>query len=87
MAILDSGFRRNDDRSKTHRFKSAELPGVLVEVAQMLMDHNEYARERALRDPEFATAIRERAIKLLGGNEEDRRIAFRILQKQLARVS
>ena len=49
----------------------------------MLMDHNEYARERALRDPDFASAIRERAIELLEGNEEDRRIAFRILQNQL----
>lgn len=49
----------------------------------MLMDHNEYARERALSDPEFATAIRERAIKLLDGNEEDRRIAYRIMRRQL----
>lgn len=49
----------------------------------MLMDHNEYARDRALRDPEFATAIRERAIELLDGNEEDRNIAFRVLYQQL----
>ena len=49
----------------------------------MLMDHNDYARERALRDPEFAAAIQERAIELLDGNEEDRRIAHRILRQQL----
>lgn len=49
----------------------------------MLMDHNEYARERALSDPGFATAIRERAIELLDGNDEDRRIAYRIMRRQL----
>ena len=49
----------------------------------MLTDHNDYAKERALRDPEFASAIRKRAIELLDGNEEDRRIAYRILQQQL----
>ena len=49
----------------------------------MLMDHNDYARERALRDPEFASAIRGRAIELLDGNEEDRQIAFRVLYQQL----
>ena len=49
----------------------------------MLIDHNEYARDRALRDPEFASAIRERAVELLHGNEEDRRIAHRILRQQL----
>ena len=49
----------------------------------MLMDHNEYAKERAMRDPEFASALRERAIELLDGNEEDRRIALRILRQQL----
>jgi len=49
----------------------------------MLTDHNEYARDRALRDPEFASAVRERAIELLDGNEEDRQIAFRVLYQQL----
>ena len=49
----------------------------------MLMDHNDYARERASRDPEFAFAIRERAIELLDGDEADRRIARRILLQQL----
>ena len=49
----------------------------------MLMDHNDYARERALRDPEFVAALRERAIELVDGNEEDRRIAHRILHQQL----
>lgn len=49
----------------------------------MLMSHDDYAKDRALRDPEFAAALRQRAIDLLDGNEEDRRIAFRILQKQL----
>lgn len=49
----------------------------------MLMNHDDYAKERALRDPEFASAIRKRAIGLLDGNEEGRRIAFRILQHQL----
>ena len=49
----------------------------------MLIDHNDYARERATRDPEFASAIRERALGLLDGNDEDRQIAFRILRYQL----
>ena len=49
----------------------------------MLTDHNDYAKKRADRDPEFASALRERAIGLLEGNEEDRRIAFRILCQQL----
>ncbi|MCY4367698.1 MAG: hypothetical protein OXE17_15970 [Chloroflexi bacterium] len=49
----------------------------------MLMNHDDYAKERALRDPEFASAVKKRAVGLLEGNEEDRRIAFRILQNQL----
>ena len=49
----------------------------------MLTRHDDYARERAKRDPEFAQAIRKRATGLLGGNEEDRRIAQRILTQQL----
>ena len=48
-----------------------------------LISHDDYARERALRDPEFAEVIRKRAIGFLGGNEEDTRIAYRILLKQL----
>ena len=58
---------------------------MLVETtgANGLIHHDDYARDRALRDPEFASAIRERAIELLDGNEEDRRIAYRILHQQL----
>lgn len=48
-----------------------------------LIHHHDYAKERAIRDPEFASALRERAIELLDGNEEDRRIALRILRQQL----
>ena len=44
---------------------------------------DKYAREHANRDPEFASALRERAIELLDGNKEDRRIALRILHEQL----
>ena len=49
----------------------------------MLLSHDEYAKERAAREPEFAEAIRKRAIELLDGNDEDRRIAYRILYEQL----
>ena len=61
---------------------------MLVETtgANGLIHHDDYARDRALRDPEFASAIRERAIELLDGNEEDRRIALRILYKQLGQI-
>ncbi len=48
-----------------------------------LTKHDDYARLRAKRDPEFARLIRQRAIKLLNGDEEDRQIARRILQNQL----
>ena len=48
-----------------------------------LTKHDDYARLRAKRDPEFAQRIRQRAIELLDGDEEDRRIARRILQNQL----
>ena len=49
----------------------------------MLLSHDEYARERANRDLEFARAIRKRDLGLLNENEEDRRIARRILCDQL----
>ena len=49
----------------------------------MLTKHDDYARERANRDREFARAIRQRAIGLIDGNDEDRRIAQRILRDQL----
>ena len=48
-----------------------------------LTKHDNYARLRTKRDPEFARRIRQRAIELLDGDEEDRRIARRILQHQL----
>ena len=48
-----------------------------------LTKHDDYACTRAKRDPKFARLIRQRAIELLDGNEEDRRIARRILQNQL----
>ena len=40
----------------------------------------DYVRDRIARDPEFARLRRGTAIKLLDGNDEDRRIAFRILR-------
>lgn len=48
-----------------------------------LTKHDDYACLRAKRDPEFARRIHQRAIELLDGDEEDRRIARRILQNQL----
>ena len=48
-----------------------------------LTKHDDYARQRAKRDPEFVHLLRQRAIELLDGDEEDRRIARRILQNQL----
>ena len=48
-----------------------------------LTKHDDYARLRAKRDPEFARLLRQRAVELLDGDEEDRRIARRILQNQL----
>ena len=48
-----------------------------------LTKHDDYARHRAKRDPEFARLLRQRAVELLDGDEEDRRIARRILQNQL----
>ncbi len=48
-----------------------------------LIRHDDYVRDRARRDPEFARLRQETAIELLDGNEEDRRIALRILRHQL----
>ena len=48
-----------------------------------LIRHDDYVRDRAKRDPEFARLRRETAIELLDGNDEDRRIALRILRDQL----
>ena len=44
---------------------------------------DDYVKGRAGRDPEFARLRRETAIGLLDGNDEDRRIARRILRDQL----
>ena len=55
--------------------KSARIDG--------LIPHDEYARERSIHDSEFADATRNRAIGLLNGSQEDRRIAYRILYRQL----
>ena len=49
-----------------------------------LIRHDDAVRDRAARDPEFARLRRETAIELLGGNDEDRRIALHILKVQLA---
>ena len=49
-----------------------------------LINHDEYAKCRAIRDLEFAEAIRNRAIGLLDGSEEDKRIAYRIFLRQLS---
>lgn len=48
-----------------------------------LIRHDDYVRDRARRDPEFARLRQETAIELLDGNDEDRRIALRILRHQL----
>ena len=48
-----------------------------------LIRHDDHARDRANRDPEFARLRRETAIELLVGNDEDRRVAMRILRHQL----
>ncbi len=48
-----------------------------------LIRHDDYARDRANRDPEFARLRLETAIELLDGGDEDRRIAMRILRDQL----
>lgn len=48
-----------------------------------LTRHDDATRARVQRDPEFARLWREAAIELLDGNDEDRRIALRILRDQL----
>ena len=48
-----------------------------------LIRHDDYVRDRANRDPEFARLRRQTAMDLLDGNDEDRRIALRILRVQL----
>ena len=44
---------------------------------------DDYVSARVQREPEFGRLMRESAIELLDGNDEDRRIAFRILRDQL----
>jgi hypothetical protein len=44
---------------------------------------DDYVRARVQREPEFGRLMRESAIELLDGTEEDRRIAFRIFRDQL----
>ena len=48
-----------------------------------LIRHDDAVRDRAARDPEFARLRRQTAMDLLDGNDEDRRIALRILRVQL----
>ena len=48
-----------------------------------LIRHDDYVRDRAARDPEFARLHRQTASELLDGNDEDRSIAMHILQVQL----
>ena len=45
-----------------------------------LIRHDDAVRERIQRDPEYARLMRESAIELLEGNDEDRRVALRILR-------
>ena len=44
---------------------------------------DDYVRARVQREPEFGRLMRESAIELLDGNDEDRRIASRIFRDQL----
>ncbi len=48
-----------------------------------LIRHDDAVRDRVARDPEYARLRRETAVELLDGNDEDRRIAMRILRGQL----
>ena len=48
-----------------------------------LIRHDDYVRDRAARDPEFARLHRQTASELLDGNDEDRSIAMHILKVQL----
>ncbi len=45
-----------------------------------LIRNDDATRARIQRDPEYARLMRESAIELLEGNDEDRRIALRILR-------
>ena len=46
----------------------------------VLTRHDDYVRDRIRQDSEFAQLTHETAVDLLGGNDEDRRIALRILR-------
>ena len=48
-----------------------------------LIRHDDYVRDRAACDPEFARLRRQTASDLLDGNDEDRGIAIHILRDQL----
>ncbi|MCE2502272.1 MAG: tetratricopeptide repeat protein [Dehalococcoidia bacterium] len=48
-----------------------------------LIRHDDYVRDRAACDPEFARLRRQTASDLLDGNDEDRSIAIHILRDQL----
>lgn len=48
-----------------------------------LTRHDDVARDRAARDPEYARLRRQTASELLDGNDEDRRIAMHILKVQI----
>ena len=48
-----------------------------------LIRHDDAVRTRAARDPDYARLRRETAIELLDGDDEDRRVAMRILKDQL----
>ena len=45
-----------------------------------LTRQDDYVRDRIRRDPEYARLTHESAVDLLGGNDEDQRIALRILR-------
>lgn len=46
----------------------------------VLTRHDDYVKDRIRQDPEFARVMHETAVDLLGSNDEDRRIALRILR-------
>ena len=48
-----------------------------------LVRHDDYVRERASQDPEFARLRLQTATELLDGNDEDRSIAMHVLKDQL----
>lgn len=49
-----------------------------------LTNHDDDCRERVQQDPEFARIWHEMAVELLDGNDEDRRVALRILRVHFA---